>query len=226
MSHYHLEIIMPRTADISKSIEEIMLPFSENEEENEDHSGHSFWDFYVIGGRWAGAKERCTYNTNALEQFYIKMQENKITVSGITCGKQSISPESQIPLVDKIWNELFPTETGEIVSCPLFAHSNNQYDSNDLLSCDISRVDEIPENLKCERVIIAGPDYSDKKFKAQHMLCESIWNGVNHVKTTWNGNVLSAISEWQERIKKYKEEYAKKHTVQPDWLCITIDYHS
>jgi hypothetical protein len=166
MSHYHLEIIMPRTADISKSIEEIMLPFSENEEENEDHSGHSFWDFYVIGGRWAGAKERCTYNTNALEQF------------------------------------------------------------NALLSCDISRVDEIPENLKCARVIIAGPDYSDKKFKAQHMLCESIWNGVNHVKTTWNGNVLSAISEWQERIKEYKEEYAKKHTVQPDWLCITIDYHS
>ena len=90
--HYHCEIIMPKTKDISKSIEEIMLPFSENNEESEDHSGHSFWDWFVIGGRWAGTKEKCTYNAESLEKFYVKLQENKVTVSGIQAGKQSLEP--------------------------------------------------------------------------------------------------------------------------------------
>lgn len=224
--HYHCEIIMPKTADISKSIEEILLPFSENDEENENHSGRSFWDSFVIGGRWAGAKERCTYPAALLEKFYVKMKENKITVSGLQAGKQSIEPKSQIPLVDEIWNEFFPTEAGEIVACPLFAHSNNQYDSNDLLSCDICRVDEIPEKLTCSRIIIAGPTYDDNGMEATFMLCDSMWNGVNHVDTTWDGKALSAITDWSKKLENYNKEYAEKFSPMEDWICVTVDYHS
>lgn len=126
MSHYHLEVIMPPQTDIISAIDSIMLPFDENRRGEEDHSGHDFWDWYVIGGRWAGTKESCRYDAGKLEEFYKWLQVEKITVAGLQCGKQALQPKSQIPKVDAMWNELFPTEDRTVTPCPLFARSLKQ----------------------------------------------------------------------------------------------------
>ena len=57
--HAHMELIMPRVANIDKVIEQVMKPFGEG---NEEGYKPTFWDWYVVGGRWAGAKEKCTYS--------------------------------------------------------------------------------------------------------------------------------------------------------------------
>lgn len=220
--HYHLEVIMPPTSDISSALEEILKPFEENNEE----SRNQFWDGYVIGGRWAGEKESCRYDAEKLEKFYIKCQEANVTVSGVQCGKPDLSPASQIPMVDKMWNELFPTEDGTIVACPIFSHSNDQYDSNDLLACDVCLVEEIPENLTASRVIVASANYDESRLEAKFMTSDSIWNGVNHEDTTWDGKVKSVLVMYNKRLEMYKEEYVEKHTPKPNWICVTVDYHS
>lgn len=225
--HSHCEIIMPKTKNIGAAIDSILEPFSENK----NYSDNSFWDFYVIGGRFAGQKEMCNYDSNKLDDFYKALNEKKITVTGLQCGKQTINPPEQIPEVDKLWNEFFPTENGEIVACPIFSHSNDQYDSDDLISCDICRVEEIPPKLFAARVIIAAPTimepkYKENKIEAVFMTCQNIWNGVNFEDTGWDGNVLTALETHKKKITHYKEEYKQKITPQPDWLCVTVDYHS
>lgn len=224
--HYHLEVIMPPTNNIDKALESILSQFDENYNSEDGATGNEFWDFFVVGGRWAGAKETCRYDAGKMEAFYKEMNEKKVTVSGLQCGKQKLDPANQIPMVDDLWCKYFPTENGEITPCPLFSHSNNQYDSNDLLSCDICKVDEIPSQLKVERVIIAGPDYDDEKLEAKFMLCGDQWNGVNHMPIDWDGMVLSAIEKYKDKIKSYKDEYRNKQTPKPDWICVTVDYHS
>jgi len=225
--HFHLEIIMPPTDDVSAAIDTILAPFSENQEPDADGytSPHTFWDWYVIGGRMAGTKETCTYPAEKLEEFYKQLKKNKITISSVICGKQEIEPADQIPLVDKLWSAAFPTEDGTIIACPLFSHSNNQYSSDDLISCDICRVDEIPAALKCSRVIIAAPNYEDK-LAADYMICEDQWNGVVHMPIDWDRKPQSAVDNHQERVARCAAEYKEKHTIKPNWICVTVDYHS
>lgn len=224
--HHHCEIIMPRTKDIGSALDSIMKPFDENHDDSDDISGNEFWDFYVIGGRWAGAKEMCGYNEDKMALFYKTLKDKKITVSGLQSGKQTLQPSSQVPIVDRLWNELFPTENGEIIPCPIFDHSNNQYDSDDLLSCDICLVEEIPEELTCSRVIIAGPRYDDTGLEATFMLCDSQWNGVNHMPIKWDKNVKTAVKMFEKQLVNYKEEHKNSVIPKPNWVCITIDYHS
>jgi hypothetical protein len=219
--HFHLEVIMPPTKDIEAALDKILLPFSEHEKD----SDRPFWDYYGIGGRWAGTKETCRYDAEKLEQFHKNLKAAKMTVSSIQMGKQKLEPASQIPMVDQMWNELFPTETGEITPCPLFAHANNQFDSNDLLACDICRVDEIAEKLTAHRVIIAAPGYQDE-LEAQYMLSVDEWNGVNFVQSAWDGKVLTVLEMFKSKIDHYTEEYQAKVTPQPNWICVTVDYHS
>jgi len=217
---------MPKTKNIEEAIETIMKPFSKNNKDTDGPTGNEFWDFYVIGGRWAGSKEICGYDENKISEFYKALRDKKITISGLTFGKQSVDPPSQIPIVDQLWNEFFPTENGEIIPCPKFSHSNNQYDSGDFISCDICLVEEIPEKLFCSRIIIAGPSYDDTIIEAKFMLCESQWNGVNHMPIDWNGSVKTAINMFEKNCKNYNEDYRKKVLPKPDWLSITVDYHS
>lgn len=221
--HHHCEIIMPRTKDIGGSLATILKPFDEN---TEDQSGSEFWDFYVVGGRFAGTKETCGYAQEKMDEFDKALTEKKITVSGIQCGKQTLEPASQIPMVDEIWNEFFPTENGEIVPCPLFSHSNNQYDSSDLISCDICLVEEIPEKLKASRVIFAGPRYDSDELEATFMICDTQWNGVNHMPINWDGKVKSAIEMMEKNSKGYTDKYQERFLPKPNWICVTIDYHS
>lgn len=221
--HHHLEIIMPTTQDIEAAIAKILAPFDENSEDRGEC--HTFWDWYVIGGRWTGTKESCKYDAEKVEQFYEKLRELKITVSSVQCGKPALKPESQIPMVDNLWNEFFPTEDGTVVPCPRFAHATNQYDSDDLWACDICRVDEIPDNLIASHVIITRPT-DDGSVKAEFMLVEDVWNGLNFMKVDWDGNVKTALAQYEKKLEHYRDEWREKASPKPDWICVTVDYHS
>jgi len=223
--HYHLEVIMPRTKNIERSLEQIMAPFCEHDEEVR----HPFWDWYVIGGRWAGEKETCGYAEERMQEFIKALNDANVTVSSLQMGKQEIKPESQIPLVDTLWNQYFPTENGEQTPCPLFRHSDEELSGGNWMSCDVCLVEEIPEKLSSARVIIAGPSWDHDKtgnIEAHYMISDSIWNGVIHMKTDWNGNVKETLELFKKECAYYKDEWREKITPKPDWLCVTVDYHS
>lgn len=193
--HYKLEIIMPPTDDVEGAVEKIMEPFSEY---NED-SKHTFWDFYSIGGRWAGNKVEARIDPKILEEFYQWCKDEKITVSSVQCGKQTLSPADQIPKVDEKWQEM----TGLDGPCLIFDHAGSGYGS---LDGDVCKLSELPEGYTASHVIIA-----DNDGRVLLMLEDLLWRGDNG--TDWDGKVQSAIDKCEV-------------TPTEDWLAVTVDYHS
>jgi len=207
---------MPPVADVEAAVEQIMKPFSENEEE----AYHAFWDWYVIGGRFSGAK--LNYDKTKLDSFYAWLKEEGVTVSGVQCGKQELSPKSQTAKVDAKWAEIFP-ESGLAV-CPLFSHYQDQY-KNNLNAPDVERLGCVPKDLSAFAVIVAGKDWKGEGFEAKFMIHESSWNGVTHIDYQWDGLVDSAIKMYTDKMRHYNEEYKAAATPTDDWLCVTVDYH-
>ena len=115
MSHHHAELIFPPTDDINGAVAKLMNPFDEDGESKPN----AFWDFYVIGGRFSGAKIKARFEKDRMEKF-----RTHVTVSSVTCGKQELQPATQIPMVDAMWSEMFPEAKGR---CPIFNHYNDQY---------------------------------------------------------------------------------------------------
>lgn len=232
--HAHCEIVIPPTMDIESAVTSVMKQFNESpDEKDEDHdTRHAFWDFWVIGGRWAGHKLIAKYDQAKIDAFYEWCKAEKVTVSGLQCGKQALQPDSQIAKVDAKWNEMFPS--AEPIACPLFAHSNNQYGKglSSTLPNDVSRLDSVPSELKCSRVIFAKPSFESETkdhtgpLEASFMLCDSQWNGCNHMDVDWDGKFVTALTKYRESLKNYREEYAAKILPQDDWLVVTVDYHS
>ena len=222
--HSVLEIIMPQVDDVEIAVEQVMRKFSEHlGSEDDDYCGHSFWDFYVIGGRWAGHKLQAGLDKGRLDSFYADMKAKNVTVSGLQCGKQEISPASQIPMVDELWASYFPEYQGR--ACPLFNHSNNQYE-NDCLYGDVMRLKDVSKDVTCSMLIIANDDYKGEMKEAKEMFSTSIWNGVSFEKTTWDGTLGGAMKLHSESMRNYKQEYVDENTPADDWLVITVDYHS
>jgi hypothetical protein len=53
---------------------------------------------------------------------------------------------------------------------------------------------DMPTGLTASHVIVAGPSYMDDgTLEAKHMIQESMWNGVSHVDSKWDGTVQSDI---------------------------------
>lgn len=216
--HYHCEIVMPKCDDYIQQIEKIMAPFREGND-GEDASSHQFWDWYQIGGRWSGNKLRARLGEDRIDEFCAELNRRQVTVSGLQWGKQELSPASQIPEVDALWREWFPNSGSD--ACLLFKHAG------DVLPLDACSFEEAPLDMKCERVIVAGPRWNDDNtLEAASMQQADFWNGVNHCPTTWDGTLRQAIERHAERLSSYKDEYRERHTVRPDWLVVTIDYHS
>jgi len=232
--HYHCEIVIPPTMDIEASIAQVMKPFNEQpEKEDEDyHARGAFWDWWVIGGRWAGHKLMARYDQAKLDEFYDWLNAEKVTVSGVQFGKRELNPADQIPKVDAKWNEMFPS--AEFVPCPIFRHSNDQHGKglSGTLPQDVIRLSDVPAALKCSRVIFARPawNYSKNKptgeIEAAFMLAEDAWNGVNHMKIDWDGTFAQAAEKYAENRKHLRDEYAARVTPASDWLVVTVDYHS
>lgn len=223
--HHHLEIIMPPTASVEAAVAQIMSPFDESgSDEDGNPNRHTFWDWYVIGGRWSGAKLECSLDPEKKDAFFAELTNRKVTVSGVQAGKQKLVPESQIIMVDALWNEFFPDAPVKV--CPFFDHFNDQYKNSDGFP-DIMRLADVPKELTACHVIIAGPSWRDDgMLEARHMLQTEVWNGVTHVDAKWDGKVFAAIEEHRERLRNAKPEYAEKHLPNDDWLVVTVDYHS
>lgn len=237
--HTHCEIVMPPSAaeDIKAAVASVMKPFDENgKDEDGERSPHAFWDFYVIGGRFAGSKLVAKYDRAALDSFYEWLRAEKVTVSGLTCGKQEISPVDQIPKVDAKWNEMFPSD--RILPCPLFKHSNDQYgrkgpESGTIVG-DVCRLVDVPPAMEIGRVIVAIPEFvkvgktyeRTGPMEAEFMLTDAAWNGVNHMPIAWDGKLPSAIAKYRETLSRAKEAYRDAWTPKDDWIAVTVDYHS
>lgn len=231
--HYHCEIVMPPTDDIEGAVESILKPFNECDDGGGADRSHTFWDFYVIGGRWAGHKLIAKYDQAKIDEFYAWCREEKITVSGLQAGKRTLQPASQIEKVDAKWNEMFPPE-GEPLPCPLFSHSNDQYGKglDGTLPDDVMRFSDVPAGLTCSHVIFAKPSFESETgehtgpLEAAFMLTEDAWNGCNHMKVDWDRQLASAVEKYRKSLDGYKDEYRAKVEPKDDWLVVTVDYHS
>ena len=229
--HHHLEIVIPPVENIEEAIGQIMKPFDENpepkegsDEDDASSTRYSFWDWYVIGGRWSGSKLECTLNPDRKQAFFAELTKRKITVSGVQFGKQELSPATQIPSVDALWNELFPDAAVKV--CPFFSHFNDQYQHSHGFP-DVMPLKDMPSCLTASHVIVAGPSWeNDAVLEARHMVQDKTYNGISFVESAWDGLVLSAIDQHRSRLAHCKPEYAAKHMPQDDWLVVTVDYHS
>ena len=218
--HYHCEIIMPPTHDVEAAVNAIMARFDENapDDKDGDHDARfTFWDWYVIGGRWSGHKLLARLDAAKLDEFQAMLTKMEVTVSGVQAGKPSLQPESQIAEVDRLWVEHFP-DAG-FTQCPLFKHYTGTMG-------DVCRVEELPEGLTASRVIVAGLDSDGNGLRVKTMQQRDAWNGVNILKTAWDGKIAAALAAHAERISWYRDDLREALTVKPDWLAVTVDYHS
>lgn len=216
--HFHLEVIIPPGYDPQTAVAQILAPF---EEGTDDEDRSSFWDWYVIGGRWSGHKAELGLGAERLDAFREWLKSERVMVKGVQCGKADLADADTIAKVDAKWREMFP-EAGP--HCTLFGHSKS---SDGALAGDICRVSALPEGLTAARVIVAGPAWGEPgKLVAAHMRSDSIWNGVVHEDTNWDGLVKSAIAEHNKRVDNYRPEAQEGRRVADDWIAITVDYHS
>lgn len=205
---------MPPTDKVTEEISKILAPFDEDPKDGE-RERHAFWDWYVIGGRYSGQHLLSKYEGEKLDSFYEELNRNNITVSGLVSGKQELQPAEQIPFVDALWQTHFPDEDGP---CPIFKHYNNQYKNS---YEDVCRVADLQDGLYCSRVII-----TDSEFKPQFMIEDSYWNGVSWVDSKWDGSVKDAVKMYSEKSDRYKAEWLELNKIRPQWLLVTVDYHS
>lgn len=209
--HYHLEILMPPTDDVPAMVAKALAEFDECNPENR----YAFFDWYVIGGRWSGTKLQQRIGEERLSAFQNKLHSMGVTVSSFRAGKPRLSPESQEGTVNALWREMCPGN-GDV--CPLF---KNEVSFN----LDACRLDELPSGLKCEAFLYVSVD-DDDEVEPKLLLRGSIFNGVNSQDTTWDGSVEKAFELLCKRIGNYRDEYRKAIEPRPDWLLVTVDYHS
>lgn len=217
--HYHCEIIMPPVDNPHDVVEQVLAPFSEHFEDN----NIAFWDWYQVGGRWAGTKAKHTLDPTRLSEFMDHLIELGITVSPVSMGKQTLKPESQEYEVDQLWNEWFP-ESG-LHQCPLFTHAGNQ------LTQDICSLSECPKDLTAARIIVAvyrpPSEYRHVgRYEAQTMLTEEFWNGVNFQHSRETCSITEALALHAKQIRNMRDDLVEAYTPNPDWLVVTVDYHS
>jgi hypothetical protein len=203
-----------------------MAPFNKHE-----HAGnHSFWDYYRIGGRWAGQHMLSHYPAERIDAFSNWLTEQNVTDSGFMAGNQELMPEDQIPKVDAKWNEMFPQSNGKFIPCPLFKHGG------DAIDLDVCRLGEIGPELTCARFIVAGPGWKNRQegctgsMEAKFMMSDEIWNGINYEQTIWDGSINHGIKLMTEEpyIKGalFGLEAENFEFLPDDFWIATIDYHS
>jgi hypothetical protein len=216
---------------LEAAIESIMRPCWKHNEGPENDEGveldrrpHAFWDWYVIGGRWAGTKLLEALDPEKLEAFRARLVAENITVHGMQAGKQELSPASQIPKVDAMWRETFPEL--RIERCPLFAHAADQYAKglDGVMPMDICRLVELPKDFTASQVIFAQPA-ENSKTKDYQGPPKARWMIADWMNTGWDGKVASAIEMYIQSLARLREEWRKRVTPTEEWLAVTVDCH-
>lgn len=219
MSHYIAEILLPPDVPVEAGVAQVMTGFCEETEEGKVRQA-DWWDFYKIGGRFSGHKLECRLDPQRLQAFREELAARQVTVHALTCGKPQLAPASQGARVDALWREWFP---GQGESCPLFAHSRDQYRSRGYYEDDVCLVRDIHERLTCSRLIVAGPHWKEKdQVEACWMRVTSFWNGVEWQETDFDGSVRAGL----EAIQQDAQQYPGRAMFADDWQVVTVDYHN
>ena len=230
--HERLELILPSwVQDFDKAIKEVMDPFQERHEDEEGGTGfsdrHSFWDWWVVGGRWAGIKPLEGLDKKKVDEFWDWLGDAKITISGLQWGKPTLDPPEQKSVVEAEWHKRFPG--WRLQHCPIFDYSNPNRDS---LPDDIMRLKDVHEDLLCSRVILAGPEHVFEKgwpvggkLGAQYMVSDTLYNGVNWEPGLWNKTLKHALALAKLYAKNINPEFAETFLPIPESWVVTVDYH-
>jgi hypothetical protein len=171
-----------------------------------------WWDWWVPGGRFSGKKLMARIPEDQLKAFYEELVKRKITVSAVVAGKQTISPASQVPLVDELWRQMMPGQ-GDV--CPLFDHYHDKYIDDHINESDVCLVKDIPERLSTLHVVVADPDNADEAIEVIH---KEYWNGKRFKETGFDGNVKKLVTKLMAERPELK--------IQPNWLVVTCDIHN
>lgn len=208
--HEHLEIILPPPHDwqasgaVKKDVEDIMKSFQRDEDDG------GWWDYFMIGGRWAGQHVLSRIEPAVIQSFRERLAAEKITVSGVQFGKPDLSPASQIPRVDSLWRKMVP---GGGDQCVLFGHAAPEG--------DVCTVGKLGPHLNCDRLILCTRSSSGMP-KPHRMAVASFWNGIEHQETDFNGNVAAFIEAQSARDAS---AYPEPLQIGPEWIAVTVDYH-
>jgi hypothetical protein len=222
--------IAPKSA-LEAVIESVMRPrWRHNEGREDDEEGelertpHAFWDWYVIGGRWAGSKLQAVLDPDKLRAFHEQLVAKGVTVAGFQAGKQELSPASQIPMVDALWRETFPES--RIERCPLFAHAADQNAKglDGILPMDICRLAELPKDFTASHVIFAQPGWNSET-EDRSGPPKAAWMIAEWMKTDWDQKVSSAVEMYIQSLAHLREEWRARVTPTDEWLAVTVDCH-
>ena len=216
--HFHAEIILPYTDNWKQAIADLLNPYCEHNEDSPKHQ-HAFWDWYEIGGRFSGSKLQRSLDQDQLKKFGDALDALAIKVSAVQAGKPSIPSAETRDQVDALWRQYFPNSP--LKQCPWFSHSGAR------LPFDVCRLEHTPLDTPAYRVLIAGPHWTQPDVLVIHaMYCEESCNGVNFQPTTFQGTIHHALALYNGLIQHYQEDARKQFTPAPDWLTVTVDYHS
>ncbi len=203
--HNHVELIMPPSpvVEIQERVRELLYPLSQSAAEMAGTTGR-LYDWYQIGGRFAGTKMSLRLDPERLHKFRQELYGEAFTndTRPVLLGQQRFWGTPDLPTVDALWRKWFPEE--EAGACPLFDH----YPTGDQ---DICRVDRIPDNLTAHAVVVGNED------KVVFQLHTEIWDSTRSEfqDTDFDGSVLNALRQ------------GRACGVEPskNWLAVTLDCH-
>lgn len=79
----------------------------------------------------------------------------------------------------------------------------------------------LDSNTQAHRIIIADK-VDDDDIKPVYMTQYDFWNGVNSIRSGWDGTIGSAIN----MCKEYFESFTYQPKIIKNWLAVTVDYHN
>ena len=225
--HEHLEMFLPPQAseNIEVWITNLLTPFAVHykDEQYGDPNPYAFYDYYRIGGGYAGRHllqriDPDGSRTREIWADYRALFDNQ--------KHRDLDDEAVELRHRNLWRNHFP-DGGPI--CPLFQ-------SNVKVESDICLVGELAPGLTAARMFVAQnrngdtagelPEHLNMHSVCFYMLCVEVWNGANLQRTDWNGLVSDGIERQQAHVRQhYRQEFYQDYAINDDWLVATIDYH-
>lgn len=204
MSHYHVELILPPTPRLGWALEErileILLPLRKGDDEA-TWPADPLFDWYKIGGRFAGTKHGLRCDPERRRKFYAALYSEAFATDEFT--KLGFWGDNQLPAVNALWRTWFPED--EVGICPFIG----PYPTGDQ---DICRVDRIPDELKADTVVV-GNEANQVVLR----LKTEIWDSARRrfLDTGFDGSVLNALRQCR----------AQGVALAGNWLAVTLDCH-
>ena len=204
MSHYHVELIMPPTPwfAIEDRVLDILLPLRKGDDE-ETWPADPLYDWYKIGGRFAGTKYGLGCDPKRLRKFYEELYSEAFATDVTVIGGARFWSDSDLPKVNALWRKWFPED--EVGTCPFIG----PYPTGEQ---DICRVDRIPDELAADAVVV-GNEADQVVFR----LAIEIWDSARQEfqRTGFDGSVPDALRR------------CRAQGIEPagDWLAVTLDCH-